>query len=416
VLKKSLRGTVGAVAVTVGLLATAIPAGAFTVDSIMKNDVKLKALPPSTLNLGGSSFDFPLVQASLTQWQTNDIKKSPFSAYQSTKSGTGRASAISGAYNIGCSDFPLNILTPPDVGVGSSNPKDAVANYVQVPVALGGVSIIYNMGSSATSQLKTLLHIYPLTLSGAVLGQIFAGKITYWNNSAIVKLNPHLTVSGSTTLPHQKINIESRTSGSGTTFMFTDYLSRVDKADFPAATAAAFTHAASTNSNSAALDASVKAVDGGVGYVEYGYAVANGNPTALIVNAAGKAVAPTAVGLTAAATAGLTFINAHGGFKLSTTSGFSINNSSGATTYPIAGFSYCIVKKKQTNQNTGIALVKFLDFLVHQAGGTTTANTYGQDLAIRNGYAPMPVTLQNIARTFLKGVTYNGKTILSATN
>ena len=413
-LKKSLRGTIGAIAVTAGLLATAIPAGA-TVDSIMKNDLKLKALPPTTLNLGGSSFDYPLVLAAETQWQS-DTHKNAFSAYQSTKSGTGRANAISGAYNIGFSDFPLNILSTPDVGPGSANPSDSLANYVQVPVALGGVSIIYNLGSLETTQLKNLIHVYPLTLSGPVLGQIFNGKITYWDNTAITHLNPHLVAGGKTLLPHQLINVESRTSGSGTTFMYTDYLSRVDKTDFPAATANAFTHAVATNSNSAALDASVRAINGGIGYVEYGYALLNGNPTALIVNAAGKAVAPTATGITAAATAGLAYIKAHGGFKLSSIKGFSINNATGATSYPIAGFSYAVVKKNQATLNTGIAIVKFLDFITHQGGGKSTATTFGQDLALGQGYAPMPVTMQTIARTFILGVQHGGKAILSATN
>jgi phosphate transport system substrate-binding protein len=415
-MKKTLRGTVGAIAVSASLLAAALPAGAFTIDSIAKNDLVLKAMPSSTLNLGGSSFDAPLVQAALNQWQLNDTKKNAFSAYQATKSGTGRANAISGAYNIGFSDFPLNILTPPDVGVGSANPKDSIVNYVQVPVALGGVTVIYHIGSLATTQLKNLLGLYPLTLNGATLGQIFAGKIGYWDSAAIVKLNPHLTVGGHTTLPHQKINIESRTAGSGTTFVFTDYLSKVDKVDFPAPTSAAFTHAAATNANSAALDASVTAIDGGIGYVEYGYALANHNPFALIVNAAGKAVAPTAAGITAAATAGLAFINAHGGFKLSVTSGFSISNPTGLTSYPIAGFSYAIVKKKQSSKNTGVAEVKFLDFLVHQGGGTSRTTTFGQDLAVSNGYAPMPVAIQTISRNFLKGVTYNGVVLLNATN
>jgi phosphate transport system substrate-binding protein len=402
--------------VAAGLLAAALPAAAFTVDPIMHNDLNLKSLPPSTLNLGGSSFDFPLLQAAETQWQTKDTLKTAFSPYQSTKSGTGRANAISGAYNVGFSDFPLNILSPPDVGPGSAAPTDKLSNYVQVPVALGGVSIIFNLGSLATNQVKTLLHYYPLTLNGLTTAKIFAGKIGYWDNAAIVATNPHLTVAGHTTLPHQKINIESRTSGSGTTFVFTDYLSRVDPTDFPTATSAAFTHAVATNASSAALDASVKAINGGVGYVEYGYAIANNNPTALIINKSGKAVSASATGITTAAAAGLAYINLHGGFKLSTLSGFSISNPVGLTVYPIAGFSYAIVKKNQTNLKTGIAIVKFLDFTVHQGGGTTKSTTFGQDLAVSQGYAPMPVAMQNIARNFIKGVTNAGHVILGATN
>ena len=414
-MKKTLRGSAGAILVSVSLLAAALPVGAsFKIDSIMKNDLKLKALPASTLNMGGSSFDGPLLQAAETQWNLV-TGKAPFSSYQANKSGTGRANAISGSYNIGFSDFPLNIAGP-DVGAGSSDTSETTANYVQIPVALGGVAIIYHFGTGISGTAGALLKKYPLTVNGLTLAKIFAGKITNWDDPAIAKTNPHLVVKGKDLLPNLAIAVLSRTSGSGTTFVYQDYLNRVDKADFPTASSSAFSAAAATFANSGLLDGGVHSTLGAIGYVEYGYALANNSLTMNLVNASGKSVALSGTGILAAATAGLVTIKAHGGFNTSNINNFSINNQKGATVYPIAGFSYAIVKKVQSDLNTGIAVVKFLDFLTHQGGGTTNANTFGQDLSDNTGYAALPASLQTIARTLILGVTNGGKSILSATN
>jgi phosphate transport system substrate-binding protein len=414
-MKKTLRGTAGAALVSVSLLAAALPVGAsFKIDTIMKNDLNIKALPSSSLNMGGSSFDAPLVQAAETQWNTA-TGKAPFSSYNTTKSGTGRANAISGSYNIGFSDFPLNIAGP-DVGPGSSDTSETTANYVQVPVALGGVAIIFHFGTGISGTTGALLKKYPLTVNGLTLGKIFNGKITNWDDPAIAKTNPHLVVKGKDLLPNLPIAVLSRTSGSGTTFMFQDYLNRVDAADFPTASSAAFTHAAATFANSGLLDAGVHSTLGAIGYVEYGYALANNSLTMNLINKSGKNVALTGAGVLAAATAGLLNIKAHGGFNTTSINNFSINNSTGATVYPIAGFSYAIVKKVQSDKNTAIAVVKFLDYLSHQGGGTATSNTFGQDLADANGYVALPLTLQTIARTLISGVTFGGTHVLSATN
>ena len=435
-MKKSLGGAIGAVVASIGLLAASLPAGAasFKIDTIMKNDLNLKHLPSATLTMGGSSFDGPLVQAAETQWNTA-TGKAPFSSYAVTKSGTGRQGAITGSYTIGFSDFPLNQGGDCDLG-GSpvqphgstcssyTNATQTLANYVQVPVVLGGVGIIYHFGTGISGSTSALIRKYPITFDGKTLGQIFAGKITNWDNAAIAKDNPKLVVKGKDLLPNLPIVVESRTSGSGTTFGFKDYLSRVDVADFPAPDSAAFTAAAATNANSGALAAAVSTTNGSIGYVEYGYAVANGLPTASLINASKKTVAMSEAGIVEAATVGLKAITASnnstckplGGFSPANIKCFSIENQTGPTVYPIALFSFAIVPKVQTDQNTGIAVVKFLDYLTHQGGGTSKSNTFGQDLADDNGYAPLPATMQTLARTLISSVTYGGHPILSATN
>lgn len=426
-MNKTLRGAVGAMVASASLLAlVALPAGAtaFKVDAYMANDLKLKYQLPNQLQMGGSSFDANLVLSAQQQWNEDNPKGAPFATYATSKSGTGRAGAISGDLNIGFSDFPLNI-SGKDVGPGSSDPSETTANYVQVPVALGGVAIIYNLGN-ISSTLKKDIKTDGLILNGKTLGQIFAGKITNWDNAAITKLNPKLASKGKTLLPNQTIAVESRTSGSGTTFMFQDYLGKVDAADFPVPSSNAFTAAAGTAANSAALDQNVSNTAGGIGYVEYGYAISNGNPTVSLVNASGKTVKLSEAGILADATVGLAKLGTK--FSTAAEADFSINNEVGATNYPIAGFSYAIVKKVQpTNSSVlsgsvtvgyenAVAVVKFLDFLSHQGPGTSNLTTFGQNEANNAGYVALPVSMQAIARKLLLGVTYKGAVVLGTKN
>jgi phosphate transport system substrate-binding protein len=286
-----------------------------------------------------------------------------------------------------------------------------------VPIDLGGVAIIYHFGSGVSGTLAGILRKYPLTLNGSTLGKIFAGKVTNWDSKAIAATNPHAVVKGKDLLPNLPIVVTSRTSGSGTTFIYKDYLSQVDHADFASPDANAFAAAGSaTFANSGLLAAAVQSTTGAIGYVEYGYAVANGTPTISLVNKSGKDVALTEAGIVQAATAGLKYIDQHGGFNTNSLTHFEINNEVGASVYPIAGFSYAIMYRNQTNRTNAIAEVKFLDFLSHQGGGKTTATRFGQDLADANGYAPMPVTVQAVARAILLGVKVGGKVVLNSTD
>jgi phosphate transport system substrate-binding protein len=441
-MKKVFRTSGVAVAASLALVAVGVTpafAKASTEAQILNNALQLKTAASPAITTGGSSFDANLVQAALTQYQSLSANnKSSFSAYASTKSGTGRAGAISGALNIGFSDFPLNFA-----GTDTTSPQ----NYVQVPVALGGVAIIYNINfpsnvtttdanhtsftATTTDGCAAILAKYPLILDGATLGKIFAGKITSWNNATIKALNSKLVfkekVAGdngktgsklaqkntSTTVncldiaTQPSIAVESRTSGSGTTFMFQDYLSKVDNTDFPAPTSNAFAAAATTFSGSSTLAPAVGNTDGSIGYVEYGYALTAGLPVARLVNASGDVVSLSAKSVLADASAGIAAINAGSGFSLAytngSTAGFSITNAVGAANYPIAGFSYAITPVAQPNATTAIAVAKFLLFLTQQSNGSDTNHTWGQNLAGPNGYVPMPKSLQAIAYNLIAG-------------
>lgn len=419
-MKRPFKVTAGITLAALGLLASSTLVGAttkYTVDPIMKNDLKVKTVPSAQLVIGGSSFDGPLVQAAQQQWWLDSAhNKSAIALYSITKSGTGRANVISGAYNIGFSDFPMNqVPGSPDVGPGSPNPTLSLSDFVQVPVVLGGVAIVYHFGVGVPGSVYSCFNSkQPFTLTGLELGEIFAGKISNWDNPAIEHTNAKCTdVGGKDLLPNLPIVVLSRTSGSGTTFGFKDYLSQVDKKDFPAPDANAFPVAPVDYSNSGDLEAAAQITDGAIGYVEYGYAVANSTPTIALVNKSNKIVKLSEAGILEAATVGLEAITKSSckGFNTTRLACFEINNETGATVYPISLFSYAILDKSQSNKTNGIAEVKFLDFLAHQGGGKSVSTTFGQDLADANGYVPLPLSVQKVARNLLLEVK-NGKTVL----
>ena len=269
---------------------------------------------------------------------------------------------------------------------------------------------------------NALLAKYPVALDGVTLAKIFAGTITKWNNSLIVADNPKLAVkvaipvAAATTGAHAKpqkngaapinclqnltqenISVETRSAGSGTTFMFTDYLNQVDPTDFPTATQNAFASGTAAFTGSSTLAPAVAALDGSIGYVEYGFALQNGLTPARIKNATGAYVTLNAKSVAAAAADGLTAINAGTNgcttkaFSMSTnapaaadwahavkdsttgnvtssnvsgapdvnTSCYSINNAPGAKDYPIAGFSYAITKGSTTVNATNTACLLY---------------------------------------------------------
>jgi phosphate transport system substrate-binding protein len=399
---------------TTATLAFATPAfaGAPKESAVLDNAMVLKQAASPQLQTGGSSFDANLVQAALTQYATyGSNNQSSFAAYASSKSGVGRAGAVSGALNIGFSDFPLNFA-----GQDTATPQD----YVQVPVALGGVAIVYNVNfpktatvtagnkiGSVTTHCTTLLKTNPLILTGAELGLIFDGKITKWSDARLEATNPALNFSfkvdgqsssenclATATTP--SIAVESRTSGSGTTFMFTDYLHKVAPTEFPAPTSAAFADAATESSNSAALAQALTSTDGSIGYVEYGYSISAQLPVARLVNQAGDVINLTYGHVQAAAIAGVAKIGSN--FSLAypqsgSTAGFSVTDAPGATSYPIAGFSYAITPALQPNAKTGVAVTKFLLFLTQSKSSTEQAQPFGQDLAQGNGYVGLPAAI-----------------------
>jgi phosphate transport system substrate-binding protein len=437
-MKKNLRGSIGMAVAVLGLSASAVvpalaaTAPTYTIDSIMANDLTIRTAnaPTADITMGGSSFVSNLLTPALAHFKAINTEKS-VAAYDGTQGSTNGRKKVTGAatpaLNVGFSDFPLENSGSDTFtySVGSG----LASNFAQLPVALGGVAITYNVPALNSSALQKLLAKNPLTLTGAQVGKIFAQKITKWNDASICDTNKTLfqTVKinkknvKQCALPNETIHVVSRTAGSGTTYMFKDYLSKVDATDFASADSAVFAKTTGidipTVSNSAAMATQIDALDNSIGYVEYGFAaVTPGVNVAAIVNASGAAVLPNATTVAAAAAAKT-------GFAMDTLAHRSLNNLTGKTVYPITGYSYAILLKEQSNRNNGITAVKVLDYLTHQGGaGTagrtfTKTGTFGQDYAAVTGYVALPTTVQTLARNILLTVKdSNSAVLLNASN
>ena len=482
-MKKAFRTPIVAIAASIAMVAVGVtPAFAASESSVLNNALAVRTVPGSALNMGGSSFDANLVNAAWSQWKgLNSNNAASLNTYQSSNSGTGRSGVDSSTptFAIGFTDVPLNYA-------GQDVPD--TSQYIETPVALGGVAIITNlhyqtsttvsnkfgtvkttnkMTSNGTTTGRTcaqLVSAYPVALDGKTLGSIFAGSVTTWNNPAIIAQNPRITVEvlvpiakaikakgkrghkgykagvpqrnrlelvnclTLTTTP--AITVYSRTAGSGTTFIFRDYLSKADSAEYPYPSSAAFTAAASTFTSSSGLAPAVAGKDGAIGYVEYGYAIQNHLATLRMKNSAGAYVNLTASSVGAAASAGLAAITANkancpNGFSLAgpatyngttsvNTQCFSITNVNSLAAYPISGFSYAVARKTISDNATAVVTTKFLLFLTQSGAGTNNSNTFGQNLAGPQGYVAMPKPIENVAYGIISQI--NGGTDISATN
>jgi phosphate transport system substrate-binding protein len=248
---------------------------------------------------------------------------------------------------------------------------------VQVPTTLGVISIAYNLSG-----------VTKLQLDGPTLANIFLGHITKWNDPAITALN-----SG-TTLPSSAIQVVHRSDGSGTSYHFTDYLSKVSdewKTKVGVAKSVKWPAGIGQSGNQGVAQG-ITSTAGAVGYVELAYVVQTGMSQAYIKNQAGNFVQASVAGASAAAAANT---------NVSPTN-FSITNGPGADTYPIAGFSWVILPTSVTDAAKGKALVYLFKWLV----------TDGQSDGTSLQYAALPKPVQTLALTNLKTIQAGGKPVL----
>ncbi len=323
----------------------------------------LKA-PAGTINGSGSTFVAPFfTQAFYTYSSKNQGVQVN---YQAVGSGSGITAFEQGVVNFAASDVPMQAADLAKVPASSGA-------VVQIPDTLGGVTASYNL-PGVTKRLK---------LDGPTLAGIFSGAIKTWNAPEIAALNPGVT------LPSNAIVPEVRADSSGTTYIFTNYLTSAAPTAWTLGTSKTIawpSNAVATPKNSG-VAASIKSTPYSIGYVELNYAVQNKFTYAAIKNAAGQFVVPTTATVLA---------DASQKAAISSTD-FSIVNGQGATSYPIAGYSWAILLQKQTNATTGAITVKVLDWTT-QTGG-------GQKLAGSLGYASLPPAIQTYARTQLLTVT-----------
>jgi phosphate transport system substrate-binding protein len=295
----------------------------------------------------GASFIFPLV----SKWSADyNAATGAKINYQSIGSGGGIAQIKAGTVDFGSSDKPL--------------PSDelAAANLGQFPSAIGGVVPVVNLEGMAPGQLR---------LSGELLADIYLGKVTMWNDAAIAALNPELS------LPAEKITLVHRSDGSGTTFNFTNYLSKVStgwKDSVGEGTSVQWPAGVGGKGNEG-VASYVKQIKGAIGYVELAYATQNAMPYASMRNADGNWVEPSAETFAAAA-ANADWANA-ADFNLV------ITNAAGANSWPITATNFMLMSKQPKDPARNQAALDFFKW----------AFLNGQAQANELHYVPLPAEL-----------------------
>jgi phosphate transport system substrate-binding protein len=273
--------------------------------------------------------------------------------YQSIGSGGGIKQLSEQTVDFGASDAPMSD--------GDMAKAKGGAIY-HIPTVVGVVAIAYNLPGVA-----------PLKLSGPVLAEIYLGKITKWNDARIAGLNPGIT------LPATDILVVHRSDGSGTTYIFSDYLASVSPAwqsapgkgkelQWPVGLGA---------KGNEGVAGQIKQTPNSIGYVELAYVTQNKLSAAEVQNAAGRFVAPTAASATAAADAAVATLPANTDYRVS------IVNSGGADTYPITSFTWLLVYKNMPDATKAKKLGEFIKWSL----------TDGQKEAPSLDYAPLPAAL-----------------------
>jgi phosphate transport system substrate-binding protein len=313
------------------------------------------------INGAGATFPYPIY----SKWFDEYAKLDPSVRfnYQSIGSGGGQKQITARTVDFGASDGPMS----------DENLAKAPGKILHIPTVAGAVVITYNLPDSPK-----------LKLDGSTLAGIFLGNVTKWNDPKIAALNPDVK------LPATDIVVVHRSDGSGTSFIFTDYLSSVSpvwldsvgkgtSVKWPAGVGLG----AKGNEGVAGQ---VKQLPGAIGYVELIYANQNKLPFADLKNAAGNFITPSLDSVTAAlATA-----------KIPDDFRFSMVNAPGDQAYPISGTTWLLVYEQQKNADKGKKLVEFLNW----------ALTKGETMASTLDYAPLPDAVQQRVLERIKTIKY----------
>ena len=317
--------------------------------------------PVTTLTGAGSTFDAPFFGLAFAKYHQQHPAVTV--GYSPVGSSAGIAAISAKQADFGASDVPM---TASEQAAAKGGP------IVQVPVDLGGEGVVYNLNLPAGSWLH---------LTGPVLARIFLGEITSWHDPAITALNPGLS------LPDAPISVVHRADGSGTTYIFSNYLSSVSPAWAAKVGTGKTLHwpVGEGAEGNGGVAASVYRTPWSIGYVEQSYSKGLLLPSAAIRNQAGHYIIPStqSIGADAAQKPDIT------------PASFSIVNEPGTDSYPISGYSWALVYAHQPSQATGQALVGLLDWLTHA----------GQAYAAATSYVPLPSRVQQLAHSMLGQVT-----------
>ena len=311
------------------------------------------------INGAGATFPYPIY----SKWFDEYAKVDPSVRfnYQSIGSGGGQKQITARTVDFGASDGPMS----------DENLAKAPGKILHIPTVAGADVITYNLPGNPK-----------LKLDGDTIVNIFLGNITKWNDPKIAALNPGVD------LPDLPVIVVHRSDGSGTTYIFVDYLSSISPvwADSVAKALPSNGPWGLGGKGNEGVAGQVKQLSGAVGYVELIYAKQNKMPYADVKNAAGNFITPTIESVTAAlATA-----------KIPDDFRFSMVNAPGDQAYPISGTTWLLVYEQQKNADKGKKLVEFLNW----------ALTKGETMAPSLDYAPLPETVQQRVLERIKTIKY----------
>lgn len=321
----------------------------------------------AALTGAGATFPYPIYSKWFDEYQkVSGVRIN----YQSIGSGAGIQQLKAKTVDFGASDAPLS----------DEEIRSMPGAVVHIPTVAGAVVLIYN-----TQGVGKSLRLTPDAISG-----IFLGKIKSWDDPAIKDANPGIK------LPKLPVFVAHRSDGSGTSYIFTNYLAEISgewKSKVGAGKSVKWPVGIGGKGNEGVAGI-VKQTPGTIGYVELAYAVQNNLPYADVQNKAGLFIKPSIESTTAAAEGAAS--------DMKKDIRVSIVNSPVKNAYPIAGFTYILLYKDQPDAKKGKALVEFLEWAIHD----------GQKMAKPLLYAPLPANVVSIDDKALKSLTSNGKSVL----
>jgi len=324
----------------------------------------------TSLNGAGATFPAPLY----TKWFDEYYKLTGVKInYQAIGSGGGITQITEGTVDFAGSD---GIMTAEQ----QSKAEAAHGPVLHIPMTSGSVAVVYNLSGIGTGQLK---------LTGDVLADIYLKKITRWNDARITALNPGVV------LPDTAIAVVHRSDGSGTTNIFTSYLSKISSEWS--------TNVGNANSvnwpgdiggqGNAGVAGQVQQIPGAIGYVELAYALQNNITYATLKNAAGNYIAPSLASTTKAAE----------GITMPDDMKVMLTNSTNPDAYPIVGFTWILAYVNQTDKAKGEALVKMLWWAIHD----------GQQYTEGLSYAKLASATVDRAEKQIRSIQYQGQPLLA---
>ena len=326
--------------------------------------------PVAAQGLTGAGATFP--NPIYTKWFDAYHKKTGIQInYQSIGSGGGIRQFTEGTVDFGASDGPMN----------ESQIAAVSGNVLHVPTVLGAVVVTYNLPSIGDTKLK---------LDGNALVDIFMGRITMWNDPKRAKLNAGVK------LPDLDLVVVHRSDGSGTSYIFTDFLNKFsrewrDKVGY--ATSVNWPVGLGGKGNEGVTQ-QIKQTEGAIGYVELIYALSNGLGFAQIQNSAGKFIEPSLGSVTSAA--------ASAKLKSDTDFRVSITNPPGDDAYPIASFTWLLVQKDAKDAAKAKLIKDFLTWMI-----TPEAQKMAEELK----YAPLPADVVKLVQARLGTLKAGGKAL-----